>query len=85
MGRDRGEVAPRAVAADREPRVIEPERRRIAAEPSSRRDAILDGPPGTAAPARAVIHGRHRAAGRVSEDPADHVVGVEVADDPPPP
>jgi hypothetical protein len=83
-GHHRGEVAAGAVAADREPRRIDAERGRMALDPSSGGDAVVDGGWKAMLRPHPVVDRHHRAARAVGELAAQGVVGVEVADDPAP-
>ena len=78
----RGQVAARAVAADRDARRIEPEARGVGRHPQQSRVGVLDRRRVLELGREPVVHRRDRAAGRVDDGPADAVVGVEVADHP---
>ncbi len=79
---DRREVAAGAVAADGEPRRIDPERRALPGDPGGRGEAILDRGREFVLGRQAVVDRDDGAAGGIGEMAAERVVRFDIADDP---
>jgi hypothetical protein len=76
------EIAAGAVAADRQAACIEAQRRGLAAHPARGGQHVVDGGGKAVFGAHAVVDRDHRAPRAVGQLPAQHVVRVEIADDP---
>ena len=79
-GRDGGEVASGAVAADRDPCRVDAEGRRVVARPLERGRRVLDGGRERVLRSHPVVHGQHGHAGVAGEEAADALARHEVAD-----